>query len=77
MAHGHKFAKLKSANHQNLAIHQILVPPRFPTTLGKLHNTVYHSYFVDSQIYSCWIKSLHSDQFYFANPKHAKFIHDS
>ena len=31
MARGHKFAKLKSSNHQNLAIHLILVPPKFPT----------------------------------------------
>ena len=30
MARGHKFAKLKSINHQNLAIHLILVPPKFP-----------------------------------------------
>ena len=30
MACGHKFAKLKFANHQNLAIRQILVPPKFP-----------------------------------------------
>ena len=30
MARGHKFAKLKVTNHQNLAIHQILVPPKFP-----------------------------------------------
>ena len=30
MVRGHKFAKLKSANHQNLAIHQILLPPNLP-----------------------------------------------
>ena len=31
MVRGHKFVKLKSANHQNLAIHQIiLLPPKFP-----------------------------------------------
>ena len=30
MAHGHKFAKLKSANHQSLAIRQNLAPPNLP-----------------------------------------------
>ena len=30
MARGHKFAKLKPANHQNLAIHQNLAPPNLP-----------------------------------------------
>ena len=30
MARGHKFAKLKLTNHQNLAICQILVPSKFP-----------------------------------------------
>ena len=32
----HKFAKLKSANHKNLANCQILVPPKFPTI--RYHN---------------------------------------
>ena len=30
MGYGHKFAKLKLTNHQNLAIYQNLLPPKFP-----------------------------------------------
>ena len=30
MARGHKFAKLKTANHQKLAIRQNLAPPNLP-----------------------------------------------
>ena len=41
MACDHKFAKLKSTNHQNLAIRQILVPPKFPAiiTVYVLHSS--------------------------------------
>ena len=31
MAHGHKFAKLKPANHQNFVIYQIFSPPKLTT----------------------------------------------
>ena len=37
MARGHKFAKLKPANHQKLAIRQNLAPPNLPAMRYVLH----------------------------------------
>ena len=39
MARGHKFAKLKTANHQKLAIRQNLAPPNLPAILYMPYDT--------------------------------------